>query len=625
MAFSSQAIDNTLFPGLHYDKLGKFLFRSYEAPGSLQNERFVMLYDLGSKAKIRESALNDPEDLVPPPVQGLDPVPSTPKLMFLRGFPSPGWLNSIGARYTVDPEYYLRHMPISSSPVRGNTHNAQPPSLPNTIELAFFSVGDWDSSRSELSLQKLREECNKSFLAYMEDLQVRGLPVCSPVVRCFHVHDKDRFSIQQRITIHFIQKNSTWILLVWNDAGADLCCTAKGPWKEAQEKLCWRVRLRPIVQHRQHLALRSRRHSSHHVPRSTSGQASKDSLPQTASWLCYKYGQFMNAELMKQDAFYALHDVFLFAAASQFQFLAAMDSKLSQLVMSTEEDALHEIQLIKSIMEENQSSLQSNLSLIRARGGRDWARVSPSAQSSSSPDVNDELYSEAERAALHVEDEFRRLEDLCARITLRCKDGISACLDRAIQNQALRTIQLSEAMKKLAILAYFFAPMSLTASIFNITFVEFPNTLHLWLCYCVIIKLLLEKGAKIEAKDSWHGRTLLSWAARNGHEIIVKLLLEKVESKDRSGRTPLSWAAGSGHKAIVKLLLEKGTNVKAKDKHGWTPLSWAAENGHEATVKLLLEKGANVEAKGEHSRMLLSQAAGNGHEAIVKLLQRKSQ
>ena len=48
----------------------------------------------------------------------------------------------------------------------------------------------------------------------------------------------------------------------------------------------------------------------------------------------------------------------------------------------------------------------------------------------------------------------------------------------------------------------------------------------------------------------------------------------------------------------MKLLLEKGADVESKDTdYGQTPLSWAAENGHEAVVKLLLEKGADVESK----------------------------
>ena len=51
------------------------------------------------------------------------------------------------------------------------------------------------------------------------------------------------------------------------------------------------------------------------------------------------------------------------------------------------------------------------------------------------------------------------------------------------------------------------------------------------------MKLLLEKGAELESKDDFYGRTPLSWAAGNGHEAVVKLLLEKgaeLESKDEA-------------------------------------------------------------------------------------------
>jgi hypothetical protein len=109
-----------------------------------------------------------------------------------------------------------------------------------------------------------------------------------------------------------------------------------------------------------------------------------------------------------------------------------------------------------------------------------------------------------------------------------------------------------------------------------------------------VVKLLLEKDADIESKDSEYGRTPLSWAAENGHDGVVKLLLEKdadIESKDSEyGQTPLSWAAENGHDGVVKLLLEKDTDIESKDsEYGRTPLSWAAENGHDAVVKLLEE------------------------------------
>jgi ankyrin repeat protein len=47
-----------------------------------------------------------------------------------------------------------------------------------------------------------------------------------------------------------------------------------------------------------------------------------------------------------------------------------------------------------------------------------------------------------------------------------------------------------------------------------------------------------------------------------------------------------------GHKAVVKLLLEKGADLESKDtEYNQMPLSWAAGREHKAVVKLLLEKG----------------------------------
>jgi len=139
-----------------------------------------------------------------------------------------------------------------------------------------------------------------------------------------------------------------------------------------------------------------------------------------------------------------------------------------------------------------------------------------------------------------------------------------------------------------------------------------------------VVKLLLEKGAKIETKSKY-GLTPLSWAAESGHELVVKLLLDKgaeLETKDKYGLTPLLWAARKGYEVIVKLLLEAGNvDMDSKDSYGQTPLSWAAESGHEAVVKLLLETGnVDVNSKDRNGLTPLSWAAENGHKAVVKLL-----
>jgi ankyrin repeat protein len=70
-------------------------------------------------------------------------------------------------------------------------------------------------------------------------------------------------------------------------------------------------------------------------------------------------------------------------------------------------------------------------------------------------------------------------------------------------------------------------------------------------------KILLQNSFHQDPRDN-RGRTPLSWAAGNGHEAVVRLLVERddveADSKDQGGRTPLSWAAGNWHEAVVRLL-----------------------------------------------------------------------
>lgn len=79
--------------------------------------------------------------------------------------------------------------------------------------------------------------------------------------------------------------------------------------------------------------------------------------------------------------------------------------------------------------------------------------------------------------------------------------------------------------------------------------------------------------------------------------------IERMETgvTDDEGRTPLHYASANGHDAIVKVLLEKGYNVSHADKAGLTPLHQAAMRGKVSTVELLLSKGANTLAKDKHS------------------------
>ena len=88
-------------------------------------------------------------------------------------------------------------------------------------------------------------------------------------------------------------------------------------------------------------------------------------------------------------------------------------------------------------------------------------------------------------------------------------------------------------------------------------------------------------------RNTGYGRTPLSWAARRGHEGVVKMLLEQADTF--YDRTPLSWAAGEGHEGVIKMLFER-EDVNPDQAGSWhdrPPISWAARSGHEGVVKIL--------------------------------------
>ena len=61
------------------------------------------------------------------------------------------------------------------------------------------------------------------------------------------------------------------------------------------------------------------------------------------------------------------------------------------------------------------------------------------------------------------------------------------------------------------------------------------------------------------------------------------------QPKDCMGNTPLGWAAGNGHEGVVEILLcRDDINPNKPDEDGQTPLLLAARNGHEGVVKILL-------------------------------------
>ncbi|KAH0592783.1 hypothetical protein MHUMG1_09428 [Metarhizium humberi] len=145
-----------------------------------------------------------------------------------------------------------------------------------------------------------------------------------------------------------------------------------------------------------------------------------------------------------------------------------------------------------------------------------------------------------------------------------------------------------------------------------------------------VVQLLVAQGNVDAHASDWRGRTPLHRASERGHEGVVKLLLANdkvdVNSWDSGGRTPLSRAAKHGHVTVVKLLLaQEALKPGWMQNRGEVPLVVAAAEGHEGIVRLLLDKSsAHLNVMSLYGATLLSEAARNGHYEIVKLLLAKN-
>lgn len=138
-----------------------------------------------------------------------------------------------------------------------------------------------------------------------------------------------------------------------------------------------------------------------------------------------------------------------------------------------------------------------------------------------------------------------------------------------------------------------------------------------------IIKLLLERGADVNAKESSLGATALAFAISSGHTEIVRLLLENgadINTKDINGYTPLIEATFNNEIEIGRLLLEKGADINAKDLRGMTALMFATIKDNIEIVRLLLQYGADVNIVDNHNYTALMLAMMSRNAEIVELL-----
>lgn len=126
----------------------------------------------------------------------------------------------------------------------------------------------------------------------------------------------------------------------------------------------------------------------------------------------------------------------------------------------------------------------------------------------------------------------------------------------------------------------------------------------------------------------------LHWACRNGHNLIVEMLLARggrVNSANMGDDTPLHNAAQMGHLVIIQKLIREKAEVNVLNEHGNTPLHYACFNNHVLCAEELVSKGGLVgmcnkrgetplaKAHPELARKLAEKAISNGQDLSNKI------
>ncbi|KAF4461391.1 Mg2+ transporter -like Zinc transport [Fusarium albosuccineum] len=174
------------------------------------------------------------------------------------------------------------------------------------------------------------------------------------------------------------------------------------------------------------------------------------------------YGSFLDNETMRTDPFYAISEILCFAAQSECQYLAHLESLVRKEVYGVQtptDFAINNLKHTRENLGNHIQSLEEAVDFIRDRGN---VRINGS--------TGDEIPWVKQQLLLR---DFERLLARATEISTQCLEGINIITNDTILEEARKTMAQGQQTKTLTLLAFFYLPMTLAASIFGMNVVQF--------------------------------------------------------------------------------------------------------------------------------------------------------
>ncbi|KAM5481581.1 hypothetical protein McanCB56680_004117 [Microsporum canis] len=510
LLYSQLSVTQSLYAGFHFENLARYLQQPHEAqiPDLVGNHHvapndpgfnFVTFYNLDPSATIRESYMNSP-DVFESKAKELADSPHG-RLIFMKGYPSPEWLLAIGATYQVDPEFFRRHLDFR----HGMRDHYSLPSLPSTLSTALTlrvatigaSFAKTKTDHEQGTIEALREENKRKLDEYRENPKsLTQAKVGDSIVRDISIHDLQQFSIEQDISLYVGTCGTGWFALIWLDTANDLRRSATSFLTSPLRTGSWMISSVPVIQHRPDLVLR--------LPRKLRGRAAEkvdlngpkpsEGIMQSACLLHLDYGLDLDKTLAAGSSFYALHEILMFTAFSENQFLNMLETKLQKeldpaFLIRQSTPTLSNLLYNQRILDRHIQRIKDNLNTFRGKESLACSRATfePEKQ---------QIIDDMTKKLIH---DFEYLLSRSLTLSEQCSRGMQVVMNNTMIKESRDAMNQAEGVVKLTRLAFIFVPLSFTASFFGMNFAQFgQGDLNIWIWFVVstpifIISLLLMK------------------------------------------------------------------------------------------------------------------------------------
>lgn len=140
-----------------------------------------------------------------------------------------------------------------------------------------------------------------------------------------------------------------------------------------------------------------------------------------------------------------------------------------------------------------------------------------------------------------------------------------------------------------------------------------------------VAKLLISKGANVNAREPKGQQAPLHLAAMNGLPAVTSILIQSKADTcaiNKIGQTPLIYAVIEQHVPVINLLIDGGSDVNYGNRlhSDWAAIHWAALTDNMQVVESVLKSDKVRNVKDRSGRYPVQLAKEHGKHTVVNLL-----